>query len=306
MEINILHKMLIQHIGRLRHAGIVLIAVCILGFLLLSSQQTKLETPFIPYLGQNPPGSSPELFAEGIIPADLHTVPVFSSDLHSMYYKSMNADGIMLIRFGNEGWMDAEPLFDKDLMLDSDDPCFFPGTDKLFFSAYNKEENREFIYSCSIDDESFSSPQMPEGDINQLDHHWQFSIASNGNIYYASNGNLYLSEYKNNKYLKAIKLDSNINTNVSECTPYINAEENMLLFSRSENGKPDLFVSHKDDDGKWLPAKKLENNINTEHHEMCPRISPDGKYLFFISSRAGLFSAYWVDVEVLEMKDNSL
>jgi Tol biopolymer transport system component len=130
--------------------------------------------------------------------------------------------------------------------------------------------------------------------------HWQFSMAGNGNIYYAANGNIYFSELKDNIYQDPLKLDSCINTSYSECTPYINPEENLLIFARSANGKPDLYISRKDKSGNWLPSKQLQNGINSEHHEMCPRVTADGKYFFFISSREGLFSAYWVDAKVIE------
>jgi len=146
MENNLPHKMLLKHMRPLRNAGMIVIAVCILCFLLLTSQQSNIEIPFSPYLGQTPPSNTPELFAEGIIPADLHSVPVFSPNLGTIYYKSMDADEIMVIRHGNDGWSEAEPLFDPQEMEDSDDPCFNPRGDKLFFSAYNKDKNREFIY----------------------------------------------------------------------------------------------------------------------------------------------------------------
>jgi Tol biopolymer transport system component len=101
-------------------------------------------------------------------------------------------------------------------------------------------------------------------------------------------------------YSEAYKLETSINTALSECTPYVNPDESLLIFARSVNGKPDLFISKRDDQGAWLEAIPLGPEINTGYHEMCPRISADGKYFFFISSREGLFSAYWVDAGILE------
>ncbi len=140
---------------------------------------------------------------------------------------------------------------------------------------------------------------MPSGALNDLDLHWQFSVAANGNIYFASNGNIYVSAFSKGMYATPVKLDTAINTSLSECTPWVSPDEQMLIFARSNGDKPDLFISHRDAAGKWKKAVALGHGVNTEHHEMCPRISPDGKYLFFLSSRGGLFSAYWVDAGIL-------
>lgn len=287
--------------SRLRLTGLIIVAAALLSFILLTSQQADLGLGTEPYLGQSPPGITPELFAEGIIAPDLHSVPVFSPDQQSMYYKAMDSEEIVEIRCGKKGWKEAESLFDNEEVENSDDPCFHPSGEKLFFSSYSKEDNREYIYYCNKEKEGFSPPLKPEGVLNDLDYHWQFSVAANGNIYYSSNGNLYYSANTNNIYGEPIKLDTTINTGLSECTPYVSPDEQMLIFARAENGKPDLFVSYKDANEKWMPARNLGDKINSEYHEMCPRISPDGKYLFFISSRGGLFSAYWVDVSILDI-----
>jgi hypothetical protein len=34
--------------------------------------------------------------------------------------------------------------------------------------------------------------------------------------------------------------------------------------------------------------------------ELCPNVTPDGKYLFFLSTRDGEGLAYWVDAIIIE------
>lgn len=271
------------------------------SIILLTSQVTGLERISGTYLGQTPPGNSPELFAEGIIPADLHSVPVFSPDGKRIYYKAMDNKGIMVLREKKNGWSNPMPLFVNDEVENSDDPCLDPSGDKLYFTSYSKENNREYIYYCDQKNSTKCNPEKPGGSLNSLDLHWQFTIAENRNIYFSSNGNLFCSVFRNGAYEEPYKLNTLINTEHSECTPYISPDENMLIFSRSNSVKPDLFVSYKGDDGNWQEPKVLGPPVNSEHHEMCPMITPDGKYLFFISSRGGLFSAYWVDVSVVSL-----
>ena len=281
----------------LRQARVLLLSsLCII---LLTSQVNTDEQLSGIYLGQQAPGTEPERFARGIIPDDLHSIPVFSSDGMSVYYKSMDTEGIMLARQMGNRWLPPKPLFMNDEVENSDDPCLSPSGDKLFFSSYSKNDNRDYIYYCEFTNKGLSKPQKPAGNLNELDLHWQFSLAGNGNLYYASNGNIYCSEVESGSYQDPYRLDSAINTSKSECTPYVSPEEDLLIFARTINGKPDLYISQRDEEGRWQAAIPLGSGINTEHHEMCPRITDDRKYFFFISSREGLFSAYWVDVKAL-------
>ncbi len=271
-------------------------AIC---FILLSGQVNSIEKLSGTYLGQEPPGSVPVRFARGVIPDDLHSVPIFSKDGRSMYLKSMDSEGITVSKNDGNYWSSPEPVFRNSDLGNSDDPCLSYGGDKFFFSSYNKEANRDYIYYSEMKSGKLSQPQQPEGNVNTLDLHWQFSMAGNGNIYFASTGNIYCSELEGGIYHEPYKMDSCINTNLSECTPYVSPEEDILIFSRSVNGKPDLFISRKDKNGHWGASQALPHPINTEHHEMCPHITADGKYFFFISSREGLFSAYWMSADAI-------
>lgn len=83
----------------------------------------------------------------------------------------------------------------------------------------------------------------------------------------------------------------------------------------------DIFVSFKKHDGTWEDPIGLGPNINSSSMDKCPILSPDSKYLFFVSSRPyqnqdpskkwdsplfdgheSIFSAdtYWVDAKIIE------
>lgn len=270
-----------------------------LSLILLSSQEGRIEHISGAYFGQTPPENTPVPFAEGIIPEDLHSAPVFSPDGNTLYYRAMDEKGIMVMTKEGEHWKQARPLFVYDEADNSDDPCISPTDNRLWFTYYSKEDNREYIYFCEKVSSNSCLTGQPQGELNSIDLHWQFSIARNGNIYLASNGNIYCSVYEKGAYKAPMKLGEGINSDKSECTPYISSDERFLIFARTVNEKPDLFIARRDENGAWSEARALGYGINTEHHEMCPHISPDGKYLFFLSSRAGLFSAYWVSTEIL-------
>lgn len=265
-----------------------------LSIILLTSQISDKVTPRGEYLGMQLPGDTPERFAAGIIPDDLHSSPVFSLDGKNLYYKTLDGKGIMCISRNADRWLPAKPVMVNNETENSDDPCISPKDGRLWFTSYNKEKNREFIYYCNKLSTTSCQTIQPDGQLNTLDLHWQFSLAANGNVYFSANGSIYCSECINGAYAEPYKLDEHINTELSECTPYISPDESLLLFARGNNGKPDLYVSRRLANGQWSESVALSNGINSEHHEMCPQITPDGKYLFFLSSRQGLFSAYWV------------
>ena len=61
------------------------------------------------YLGQQPPGSSPKVFASRIITGELHTPPVFTPDGDEAYW-SLQGGTIMMTRLGDDGWTQPESV----------------------------------------------------------------------------------------------------------------------------------------------------------------------------------------------------
>src|SRR5947208_4918771 len=50
-------------------------------------------------------------------------------------------------------------------------------------------------------------------------------------------------------------------------------------------GGYDLYVSHKQADGKWSEPVNLGPEINSPERELSPKLTPDGKYLIWTSCR---------------------
>ena len=63
------------------------------------------------------------------------------------------------------------------------------------------------------------------------------------------------------------------------------AEENKKILSPTGGG--DIYFSKKGATGRWS-APVLIEGINTTSYEGCPSATPDGKKLFFVSSRTGI------------------
>ncbi|MNN78600.1 hypothetical protein D3C81_1951690 [compost metagenome] len=67
-----------------------------------------------------------------------------------------------------------------------------------------------------------------------------------------------------------------------------------------------LYISYNRN-GKWTEAEKLSEAINEEGYlTVGPRISPDGKYLFFDKAkRNSAINIYQVDLKETGIKYNS-
>ena len=56
-----------------------------------------------------------------------------------------------------------------------------------------------------------------------------------------------------------------------------------------------------------MRTTNLSKNINSKFTDTWPRVSPDGKYLFFTSSRKGNMDIYWVSEKIIEkLKPNAI
>ena len=138
--------------------------------------------------------------------------------------------------------------------------------------------------------------------------HWQLSMAPNGDLYFAGKASadaqpdIYRAELVDGQYTVMTKLEGTVNTDLMEHSPYIAKDCSYLLFSRVNRQltDADLYVSFRDENGSWKQAIRLPAPINTAAHDQCPRISDDGKYLFFISHRGGRSLPYWIDASVIE------
>lgn len=128
------------------------------------------------------------------------------------------------------------------------------------------------------------------------------TISNDGSIYFHSGTTnyadleLFYAQQVDGKFQEAIKLPPEVNIKPSLCTPYIAPDESYIIFE----GTTVLYISFKDENGKWKEAKALDDAIN-KNGRGNPYITPDEKYLFFA---AGVepnpnekWAVYWVSTE---------
>ena len=140
--------------------------------------------------------------------------------------------------------------------------------------------------------------------MNSFPTHWQFTTAENENLYFSSNGYIVASVYDGKVHLKPVPIKLEDHQNLEGGTPYIAPNESYIIFSHGpDRVDTDLYISYRLDNNRWTMPQNLGFSINAEGLlDLCPKISPDGKYLFFISRRNGPeFRIFWVDASFIDI-----
>lgn len=274
------------------------------------SQSSGEEFPVLKgsYLGQKPPGSIPEPFLPGVF-KNVHCSPAFSPDGMEVYWRSMDQKALLFMKEVDGNWTTPESVPFKSLFYKQDVPFFSYDGNKLYFITTQPQHwyqlwSDEAIWYVERVEGGWSSPKQVSEDINRIYTHWQFSLSANGNIYFNGKENekwfIFKSELKEGKYSRPAKLT------MPECFaegresyffPFIASDESYLIFSKSINDdQGNLFITLRESNGLWSKEIPLGEMINSTGIEICPIISPDGKYLFFIRNR----KLMWVSAQFIE------
>lgn len=99
-------------------------------------------------------------------------------------------------------------------------------------------------------------------------------------------GNLYYSKMEDGLWTPAVKLGENICTKYWESHASFSKDGLTLYFTSNRKGTHgglDVYLSEKQNDGKWGPPVNLGTTINTRYNEESPYISEDGQTLYFSS-----------------------
>ncbi len=263
------------------------------------------------YFGQKPLGDKPELFAPEIFNNELgyHSTVVFSSDLTEAFWSPMGRGPNLMHSKMIDGTWSFPQKVNFGLDIGVGDAVFSYDGNKLYFLSFQPPKagdvERERIWFVERNANGWLEPKTIDEVILAHPTHWTFSFAKNGNLYFTSEiegvrgeQDIYVARFDGEKYLQPEKLSEAINSDGKDLAPCIASDESYLIFSRNgENTeKTDLYISYKKSDGSWTNAVDMGHKINTDDHDICASLSPDGKYLFFMRK----YRIYWVNVKIIE------
>jgi len=266
-----------------------------------------------PYLGETPPGDTPTVFAPGVISGvdRLHGTPVFSPQGSEVYWSAVDQETgkvrILSMKYTRGRWSPpaAAPF---STGYQDDVPFIAPDGESLYFVSDRpmpgeRIPDGEHVWRVRKTPGGWSEPMALDASVNSMPIHWQLSVAADATLFFATDGvgDIYAAPMIESAYGIPIRLGGAINTDATECCPFVTADDALLLFARTTPAHgADLYASFRTVGGSWSDAVNLGRDVNTDGHDLCPIVSPDGKYLFFLSQRGGMSRVYWVSMQVVE------
>lgn len=264
------------------------------------------SVPEGPYLGQTPPGMTAKPFASGIVNTEeWGDAGGFSQDMTKFYVTrwrhSRDAevpDSVIFKQVGSE-WQ-------KVLMPDEERKLFeSPDGKTLHFKDKYKERTADGWSEMKSLGPAFEAIQI-----------MTLKASAKGTLVLDERGTregvsiLRYSRRVDGKWEDPKSLPIEINTGIWNAHPFIAPDESYIMWDGERQigyGESDLYISFRQKDGSWGEAINMGDKVNTAAEEGGPRVTPDGKYLFFnrMVPKAGSgeerqSDLFWIDARIIE------
>lgn len=260
------------------------------------------------YLGQQPPGEEPVMFAPELF-RDIYRsygTPTFSPDGKELFFYGYFMPGIGYSRIW---WMREEdgkwtaPELAPFSNYTSWGPAFSDDGNRLYFASRTPVEGNPAtsndLWFVEKVNGKWSEPQNPgtppnRSNYNEMDP----QLSADGSIYFkafgpGSNGTgMYKSQFKDNKYSHPVNLDNMIDSSILD-------DSNMEYVISYNYGGPryaEISICFHKPDGTWTKPVYMGDNVHQGQGTSKGEISHDGKYFFFVQN----ITPYWVDASFIE------
>ena len=258
---------------------------------------------------QTSPPDSPTVFMENVVSTNLNERDMaIAPDGTEMYYTiqaNQNATSTIIRRrkSANNNWSEPEVATFSGRYSDLE-PAFSADGKKIYFSSNRPVEGQDTkdfdIWYVEKTGEKWSNPKNLGMPVNTKANEFYPSVSSTGNIYFTAeyeNGvgkeDIYISRWVNGGFAKPTPLDTAVNSNFWEFNAFVTTDERYIIFTsygrKNDKGGGDLYISTKNSEGQWTPAKVL-TVANSNRLDYCPFVTPDQKTFFFTSGRHDLSS----------------
>jgi outer membrane protein OmpA-like peptidoglycan-associated protein len=176
-------------------------------------------------------------------------------------------------------------------------------------------EHFEDVYISTKNEDGTWAPAENMGEnVNTNDHDAVAAISADGQriiIYKGKSGfgDLFECVLEGSEWSKAEDLGKNINTkSTHEPSACYSPDGNVIYFVSDKGGgigDHDIYMSQRDEKGKWGPAQNLGATINTKYKEDGVYMHPDGKTLYFGSEGHTSMGGMDIFKSVLDVANNT-
>lgn len=274
-----------------------------------------------PYLGQKPPGKTPEIFAPGIVSVDdnfEHSAAVFSPDGKEVFwctnvdwYTDKKVAGrlrLYTMKMFEGKWTAPQPApFVKNIRVER--PVFSPDGNALYIE-YGRDpfdiDSDADIYVVERAGGEWSDPKPISPLINSSSMERLHCVTRDGSIYFSrdpmtAREEVYVSRWVNGKFTAPEKLGKSYNSDGYELAIVVAPDEEYMLIDtlNARHTSSELSILYKKPDGTWTERIRVEP---PRHCGGFLALSPDGKYLFFLNEAICWMSTSFVE----ELKPKNL
>jgi len=269
------------------------------------------------YIDSDTPGTIPKVFAGGFISQDSISEfgSVFSKNGKEFFY-GVDIDGKAEIRYTkleNDRWVAPTTIISSE-SYSFNDPFLSPSEDRLYYISDRPRDMTDTLKDYDIwyslrSQDSWSSPINAGSMINSDRDEYYISFTDSGTMYFGSNKaaepelmgdfDIYSAKRTGDEFALSTRMGASINTKRYEADVFIAPDESYIIFCANREdglGRGDLYISFKTRDNQWSPSVNMGSVINSEHHELCPFVTYDNKYLFYTSNQ----DIYWVSTDVIK------
>ena len=283
---------------------ILFLAIFLLGGCQQPSKRTVIP-PAQPYLGETPPGDTARVFAPGLVSTTLYERDIaFMPDGSEIYFTVMlRGDGyrMAICRLKRAGgrWEGPEVAPFSGVYNDLEPFITRDGRRMYFVSERplggGPAKDPDIWYMDRRGD-AWGAPVNPGPPVNTAGKEYYPSLSDDGTLYWCARyednpggEDLWCARPVEGGYAERVNLGPGVNTPQGEYNACVAPGGDWIVYTSEGHGEGrgggDLWISFRQPDGLFGPARNLGPGVNSPSFEYCPALSPDGRFLFLTSHR---------------------
>ena len=259
-----------------------------------------------PYIGSELPGSTPELFAPGIVTGGYQTRDVaIMPDGSEIYFgaRSSRYYTILVSKKVEGGWTKPEVMehMENPAYMNIEQAISADG--QRFFFLSNRpdpdlgvEEGQQDIWVMDREGDHWSKPYNLGPPVNTEKPEFYPSVTNDGTLYFTRNEEnstlayIYRSRLVNGKYQEPEKLPHQVNCGENHYNAFVAQDESFIIVpvvGREDSfGGTDYYIVFRDKNDNWSNPINMGDLVNTpDTYEYSPYVTRDGELFFFMSRR---------------------
>ncbi|MCP4899405.1 MAG: hypothetical protein GY906_20770 [bacterium] len=257
-----------------------------------------------PLMGQTPPGPEAAIFAPRLVSTGFFTRDMaMSQDGRELFFTVAFSGGSTIMVSQEVGGVWQEPRVAPFSGHNRDfEPCLSANGSRMLFLSNRPPEGQpekpgwgyQNIWVSERSDDGWGEALLMPEPITSDANEFFPSLTTNGTLYFTrgedpEHAAIYRSHLEEGEYRELEKLPAEVNANDSQYNAFIAPDESFLLFATAERedslGGSDCYVAFRSPEDVWSPAVNLGPQVNDEGGCDSAMVTPDGKYLFFMSTR---------------------